>query len=112
MRTERRSDDRFVVEQDPRANLEVRVALRLLEKHRDAPAVLRCLDLFVIPVSAFDEAHGEPSAAPPAPFDQVAQVAFGVAQICLDDDARMRPVLEFRLRKKRPEKLESSVLMR
>ena len=36
-----------------------------------------------------------------APVDQVAQVALGVAQISLDDNAGVRPIAEFRLGEKR-----------
>ena len=40
VRTERRGDDRFVLEQDARERFEIRVALGLLQIHRNVPAVL------------------------------------------------------------------------
>src|SRR5205807_9373981 len=94
------------------ALLEVRVALRFLEEDRDAPAVLRRLDLLVIPVSAFDEADGETRATRPAPIEQVPQIALGVAQIRLDDDAGVRPAAKFRLGEERPEKFERRIFVR
>src|SRR5437764_13364793 len=112
MQTERGGDDRFVLEQDARALFEVRVALRILEKDRDTPAVLRRLDLLVIPGSTFDEADGETRAARPAPIEQVPQIALGISQVSLDDNARMRPVTKFRLGEERPEKFERGIFVR
>ena len=48
----------------------------------------------------------------PPPFDQVPQIAFGIAQIRLDDDAGVRPIAEFRLGEKRPEKFERRIFVR
>ncbi len=112
MRTEGRGDDVFVLQEDTRAGFEIGVALRLLLPHGHAPAVLCGLDPLVIPIGPFDQAHGETRAAPAAPLDQVAQVALGVAQVGLDDDAGMRPIAELRLGEERFEKLERAVFMR
>ena len=112
VRTEGRGDDRFVIEQDARAGFEIGVALRFLQEDRATPAVLRGVDFFVIPVGAFHEADGETRPALPAPIDQVAQVALGVAQISLDDDPGVRPVGELRLGEELLEKLERAVFLR
>ena len=76
------------------------------------PAVLRRFDLFVIPVGAFHEADGEARSARAAPIDQVAQIALGVAQVSLNDDAGVRPILEFRLGEERSEKFERGIFVR
>jgi hypothetical protein len=71
VRTEGRGDDRFVVEEQARANFKVRVALRFLEEDRTAPAILRPFDLFVVPVGAFNQPNSEARSAHPAPVDQI-----------------------------------------
>ena len=55
-------------------------------------------DFFVIPVGAFDQANGETRAALATPRNQIAQIASGVAQIGLHDDAGVRPIAKFRSR--------------
>ena len=69
-------------------------------------------DFLVIPVGAFHEADGETRPAPPAPVDQVAQVALGIAQISLDDDPDVRPVAELRLGEELLEQFERAVFLR
>ena len=76
------------------------------------PAVLRRFDFLVIPVGAFHQADGEARAALPAPIDQIAQIALGVAQVGLNDDAGVRPIREFRLGEERFEKFERGVFVR
>jgi hypothetical protein len=112
VRPECRGRDRLVLEQNAGADFEVRVALRFLQPDRDTPAVLRRLDLLVIPVSALHESHGETRASLPAPFDQVREVAFRIAQVGLDHDAGVRPVAELRLVEQRPEKFQRRVFVR
>ncbi len=112
MRPEGRGDDVFVLEEDAGAGLEVGVALGLLQPDGAAPAVLRGFNLFVVPIGAFDEANGEAGAAFPRPLDQVTQVALGVAQISLNDNAGVRPFVELGLGEERFEKLEGGVFVR
>ncbi len=112
VRPESGRDDGFVVEQDAGALFETGVALRLLQKDGAAPAVLRRFDLFVIPVGALDQADGEARAARAAPIEQLTQIALGVAQVGLDDDAGVRPIAEFRFGEKRSEKFERGIFVR
>ena len=72
----------------------------------------RRLDLFVIPVGAFDEANGETRAALATPLDQIAQIALGVAQIGLNDDAGVRPIAKFGFGEERFEKFERGIFVR
>ena len=111
VRTERCGHNRFVIEQDPGAAFETGVALRFLEKDRAKPGVLRGDNFLVIPIGAFDEANGETRPAPPAPVDQVAQVALGIAQVSLDDDPDPRPVDELVLGKELLEEIERAVFL-
>ena len=99
-------------EQNARAGFEIRVALRFLLPDRDAPTVLRGLDALVIPIRAFHEANGETRAALARPVDQVAQIALGVAQVGLDDDPGVRPIVEFRFGEERFEKIERGIFVR
>ena len=82
---------------------EIRVALRLLQPDRTMPAVLRGFDLLVVPIRTFDETDSETRPALARPIDQVPQVALGVTQVSLDDNAAVRPVLELSLGKERLE---------
>src|SRR5207253_4381047 len=75
--------------------LEVYVALRLLQINRRIPAILPGFDFFVVPVRAFDEPDGETGPARATPLDQIAQILFRIAQVGLNNDASMRPIVEF-----------------
>ncbi len=110
--TEGGGDDLLVLEQHAGAGLEAGVAFRFLQEDRAGPAVLSGPDLLVIPVGPLDEANGETRAALAAPGDQVAQVALGVAQVGLDDDAGVRPVAKFVLGEEGAEQLERRVFVR
>ena len=72
----------------------------------------RRLDFLVIPVGAFDEANGETRAALSTPRDQIAQIAPGIAQVGLHDDAGVRPIAKFAFGEERFEKFERGVFVR
>ena len=110
--TERRGHNRLVLEQDAGESFEIGVALWLLQPDRNDPAVLRRFYFFVVPIGAFDEPNGEPCSARPSPCNQITQISFGVAQVSLNHDTSVRPVVKLRLREKRAKEFDRRVFVR
>src|SRR5207249_2949000 len=109
---ERRGNDRFVLEHDPREQFEIQVALWFLEKDRTSPSVLARFYFFKIPIRAFDQSNSESSSARPSPIEQIAQVGFCISEIRLHDNSNVRPVAKFGFAKERREKGEGSIFVR
>src|SRR4029077_13402287 len=86
VRSEGSGDDRFVLQKQSREVLEIRVALGLLRINGALPAILERFRSFVIPICPFDQPDSEPRAADAAPFNQVAQITFGISQIRLNNN--------------------------
>ena len=112
MRTERTSNDRFIFEQQPRERFEIRVALWLLRINRTTPAVLSRFYCFVVPICAFYQPHRETRPACATPLDQIAQIDFGVSQVCLDDNPGVRPIFKFLIGENSFEKLDRNIFVR
>ena len=65
-----------------------------MREDRQRPALLSGEHRLVVPVGALDQADRDRRAAAAGPVDERAQVAFGVAQVGLDDDAGVGEVAE------------------
>src|SRR5207253_8860956 len=75
VRPECSSNDSFIFEKYARERLEIRVALRLLKKHRGIRFVLARFCCLIIPVCAFHQPDRETRAARATPGNQITQVA-------------------------------------
>src|SRR5256714_2622887 len=112
VRPEGGGNDRFIFQQHTREGFEIHVALRLLKIDRTIPSVLLRFNCFVIPVRALHQPHRETRAPCTTPFDQIAEIGFGVAQIRLNNDPGVGPVLEFSFAESCLEQLERNIFMR
>ena len=70
------------------------VGVRLVREHRDRPALLGGEHRLVVPIGAFDEAQVEDTAPLGGPRYQLREIAVGVAQVSLQDDAGVVVVAE------------------
>ena len=108
---ERRAEQRVVLHQEPGTPLVVRVGLPLLEEHRHGPAVLPGVQDLVVPVRPLDQPHPDRRPAPLGPVGEGPQVALGLGQVRLDDDADVGPVAELGLDEHLAEDVEGQVLV-
>src|SRR5436190_22009224 len=97
VRPERGGDGRFILEQNPREQLEIQIALRLLEKDRTSPSVLARLAFFEVPVGALDQANGEARSARATPLEEIEQIVIRIPQISVNDTSTARPLATFSL---------------
>ena len=86
-----------------------RVGVRLVGEDGDRPPFLGGDDGLVVPVGALDQADVDVSSSPRRPTEQAIEVALGVAQVRLDDGARVLVVAELLLVEQRREHLVGQV---
>ena len=110
VRAERAVDLLRMLEHQGRDGLVVRVGFVLEIEDRDRPVPLPREQRFGVPISAFNQADGDPAFLRGGPLDQLAHVARGIAQVGLHRDAEVRAVREFRLGEHALEKIERHIL--
>src|ERR1043166_7763391 len=83
VRAECRRNDRMIFQQDAAELFEIGVALGFLLEDGNGPAVARRAQRFVIPVSAFNQAHAEARPARATPLEKIDKIFLGLTQIRL-----------------------------
>src|SRR6185436_19140410 len=101
----RRAKLLVVLEQEPRAPLERRIALPLLKIDWLGPAQPPRAGDFIVPVRTLDQPDRDRSAAAYNPLAQHPELALGITMVRLDDNSHVGPVAEFRLLEDRAKQL-------
>ena len=97
VRGERGGNDVDVFKEEERKFFVVGVALGFFRPDRYGPSALAGEDRLVVPIRAFHEADAERAGVRPRPRDQVAEIAFAIAEVSLqrDADGGLRAKLRF-----------------